>query len=391
MTTFNLTCQAVEATLPDYLDETLEPWLRTSIDEHLAGCARCTNLARELGKLAREASGLPPLIPNEDVWPRVARRIGAPAIHSETTDDVAPLAAPLDREVPLPATPSFVTASVPPSWIPAEPLTLEKEARLEASESLLPVREAPAPVKDQPPSFEREVPVPLSDSPTPMTAPTPFADMALAPTSARVYPLDAPRERIWKPRWLGLAAAALVLVTGGTTFLLTVQWLGTAPAATIASEARVGKASSTRVAPKAPVGRPRRGERAQSDPDRLAATPEPPRTAPLPAPLPGDQLSSGLAVSATSARLATRSPENAVYDREIMELQKIVRRQKRDLDTSTVTEIEDNLQALDSAIGQIRAASQEDPGSSMLEDQSSHVLSMKVELLRRAAMMRSTT
>jgi hypothetical protein len=74
-----------------------------------------------------------------------------------------------------------------------------------------------------------------------------------------------------------------------------------------------------------------------------------------------------------------------------MELQKIVRRQKRDLDTSTVTEIEDNLQALDSAIGQIRAASQEDPGSSMLEDQSSHVLSMKVELLRRAAMMRSTT
>jgi hypothetical protein len=80
-----------------------------------------------------------------------------------------------------------------------------------------------------------------------------------------------------------------------------------------------------------------------------------------------------------------------VYDREIVELQKIVRRQKRDLDTSTVTEIEDNLQALDSAIGQIRAASQEDPGSSMLEDQSSHVLGMKVELLRRAAMMRSTT
>jgi hypothetical protein len=96
-------------------------------------------------------------------------------------------------------------------------------------------------------------------------------------------------------------------------------------------------------------------------------------------------------VSATSARALTRSPEDAVYDREIVVLQRIVRRQKRDLDTATAEELDKNLRSVDSAIGQIRDAAQEDPENSMLDAQSSHALEMKVELLRRAAMMHSTT
>jgi hypothetical protein len=115
-----------------------------------------------------------------------------------------------------------------------------------------------------------------------------------------------------------------------------------------------------------------------------------PRT-PLPPSLSPGQLPTGLTASPTSVSLVSRSPEDAVYDKEIVGLQRIVRRQKRDLDASTVAEIEKNLRALDSAIGQIRAALEQDPGNSMLDDQSSHALEMKVELLRRAAMMRSTT
>jgi hypothetical protein len=94
-----------------------------------------------------------------------------------------------------------------------------------------------------------------------------------------------------------------------------------------------------------------------------------------------------MTVSATSAP----SPENMVYDKEIKVLQRIVRRQKADLDTSTVAEIDRNLRTLDSAISQIRAALQRDPQSSLLDGQSSRALEMKVELLRRAAMMRSST
>jgi hypothetical protein len=101
-------------------------------------------------------------------------------------------------------------------------------------------------------------------------------------------------------------------------------------------------------------------------------------------------LGSTLTVSATAAEL-TPSPEEVVYDKEINKLQRIVRRQKAGLDTSTVTVIEKNLRALDSAISQIRAALKKDPGSSLLDGQASRALEMKVELLRRTAMLRSST
>jgi hypothetical protein len=107
--------------------------------------------------------------------------------------------------------------------------------------------------------------------------------------------------------------------------------------------------------------------------------------------LPSNQLGSALTVSATSPPEVAPSPEQVVYTREINTLQRIVRRQKGELDTSTVAEIDKNLRTLDSAIGQIRAALKKDPGSSLLDGQASRALEMKVELLRRAAMLRSST
>jgi hypothetical protein len=53
--------------------------------------------------------------------------------------------------------------------------------------------------------------------------------------------------------------------------------------------------------------------------------------------------------------------------------------------------IDKNLRAVDSASAQIRAALKDDPSSSLLEAQASRALEMKVELLRRAAMMRATS
>jgi hypothetical protein len=96
-------------------------------------------------------------------------------------------------------------------------------------------------------------------------------------------------------------------------------------------------------------------------------------------------------VSGTTAAPVTPSPEDAVYDKEINTLQRIVRRQKPGLDTSTVVVIEKNLRSVDAAIAQIRAALKKDPGSPLLGGQASRALEMKVELLRRAAMLRSNT
>jgi hypothetical protein len=96
-------------------------------------------------------------------------------------------------------------------------------------------------------------------------------------------------------------------------------------------------------------------------------------------------------VAVTSVAPVIRSPEDVVYDKEINSLQRIVRRQQAGLDTSTVAVIEKNLRTLDSAIAQIRAALKKDPGSSLLDGQASRALEMKVELLRRAAMLRSNS
>jgi hypothetical protein len=87
----------------------------------------------------------------------------------------------------------------------------------------------------------------------------------------------------------------------------------------------------------------------------------------------------------------TRSPDQVVYDKEISMLQGMRRGRKNDLDPSTAAVIDRNLRIIDSNIAQIRAALEKDPASSMLGDQESRALDMKVELLRRVALLRSNT
>jgi hypothetical protein len=101
--------------------------------------------------------------------------------------------------------------------------------------------------------------------------------------------------------------------------------------------------------------------------------------------------SASLAVATTRPPEVARTPEEAVYDKEINMLQTMTRRRKADLEPSTAAVIEKNLRIIDSNIAQIRAALQKDPGNSLLDDQVSRALDMKVELLRRVAMLRSNT
>jgi hypothetical protein len=80
-----------------------------------------------------------------------------------------------------------------------------------------------------------------------------------------------------------------------------------------------------------------------------------------------------------------------VYEKEVGMLQRMRRRRTDELDASTAAVIEKNLRIIDSEIAQIRAALQKDPGSPVLGDQVSRALELKVELLRRVAMLRSYT
>ena len=389
MRTFNLTCEAVEATLPDYLDETLEPWVRTAIDEHLGECAHCTALARELRNIVREGAALPALLPERDVWPGIAGRIGAPVIESEPVAESEPPPAATERVVwasdAFPPTSEAAEVAIEPPTavsespvLPIEPHVVMSDTPEVTSEPHVMMGDTAEVTSEAPPVYRelsppRSAPVALvSEAPRPSgTVPAP----AIASASA----LRARREKFWTRERMGLAAAALVLVTAGATFLLTSHWLGPARTQNVATDTGAQKHSSNQRSPTTPGTRGRAAGRGQVASDSSTLLPPP------------NQLGSALTVSAASAPPATPNPEQVVYTKEINTLQRIVRRQKGELDTSTVTEINRNLRTLDSAIGQIRAALKKDPGSSLLDGQASHALEMKVELLRRAAMLRSST
>ncbi|MEA2764258.1 MAG: hypothetical protein QOK07_662, partial [Gemmatimonadaceae bacterium] len=77
--------------------------------------------------------------------------------------------------------------------------------------------------------------------------------------------------------------------------------------------------------------------------------------------------------------------------KEIEMLQLVERHRKSQLDTSTIAIIEKNLQIIDAAIAQSRAALARDPASRLLGEQLTHALDKKVELLRTAALLPAST
>lgn len=80
MTSSNMTCEAFDAALPDYLEGTLDDSLRASVEGHLSACVRCASLLRDIENIRDEASALPDLVPSRDLWQGIEARIAAPVI-----------------------------------------------------------------------------------------------------------------------------------------------------------------------------------------------------------------------------------------------------------------------------------------------------------------------
>ncbi|MGZ3372806.1 MAG: anti-sigma factor family protein [Gemmatimonadaceae bacterium] len=199
--------------------------------------------------------------------------------------------------------------------------------------------------------------------------------------AAPVIPLAArsERQRRFVPAWMGIAAAALIVSTAGITYMLTARSFGAAP--TLAN-ARIPvpdshTQSATGGTPTSPVD--------VGGPDTQSVATASPATTTVPG------------RSGPPARLVNRTPatdrahSDQVYGREIDMLQNIVSQRRTQLDSSTVAVIEKNLKIIDRAIEQSRAALAKDPASRMLDQQLTHALDKKVELLRTAAMLPANT
>jgi anti-sigma factor RsiW len=277
MTNSDMTCEAFDAALPDYLEGTLDGSVRASVERHLRECVRCAGLVRDIENVRDQAAALPDLVPSRDLWSGIEARIAAPVI-------------------PLAARPE--------------------------------------------------------------------------------------RQRRLVPAWMGIAAAALIVSTAGVTYLLTARSLGSGADSRVAVGAPAPQTQATIAAtPGATTAGPESSGAGleRTVPDQSGGTSLP-------------QRSTEPSRSGVSATLARRSQSSdAVYGKEIEMLQNIVKQRKTQLDSSTVAVIQRNLDIIDAAIAQSRAALANDPASRMLGQQLTHALDKKVELLRTAAMLPTST
>lgn len=213
-------------------------------------------------------------------------------------------------------------------------------------------------------------------------------------TSARFLPLapaEHPGVRRFGGGWMAAAAAALVVTTAGITYLVTSDRTGS-------ETARVAAATPKPVAPAvdSPVG-------------AVPSTTAPASAARVPDYAPsitGSRRVGNFVASVASGRISpaprtsvalnasatTGSVQgDAAYAREIGILERMVNRPGSGLDPATVEVVKRNLQVIDDAIAQSRAALAKDPASALLYGQMKRAMDKKVELLRTAVSLSSGT
>ena len=273
MTNSNMTCEAFDAALPDYLEGALDESMRASVEMHLRECVRCAGLVRDLENIREEAAAMPDLVPSKDLWNGIEARIAAPVI----------------------------------------PLTARPE-----------------------------------------------------------------RQKRFAPAWMGIAAAALVVSTAGITYTLTSRSL-TKPDSRPVAAAPTGETQ-----PPLDTG-------SATQPSNAIAAASTGGSGTLPETRRPSGQRGGIPASLASQPQNEPSHSDAVYGKEIEMLQRVVSERKTQLDPATVAIIEKNLQIIDAAIAQSRAALAKDPASMLLSDQLTHALDKKVELLRTAALLPSST
>ncbi|MBK8250618.1 MAG: zf-HC2 domain-containing protein [Gemmatimonadetes bacterium] len=194
----------------------------------------------------------------------------------------------------------------------------------------------------------------LADAAAALPVLSPSRDLWAGIEARIAAPVVALPVRPARPRWqLGAVAAGLVAVTALSTWQVARR---TAPV-----ETRVVAASA------APLD---------------TATPAAALTTPAPTPV----------ITPVAANpQATRPSARVTYADEITRLQALVAARANDLDPATVAIIQSSIATIDQAIVEAKAALENDPASRFLESQLNKSLERKLGLLRKAALLASST
>jgi hypothetical protein len=172
--------------------------------------------------------------------------------------------------------------------------------------------------------------------------------------------------RAW---WMGAVAAGLVAVTAGVTYFLTVSVTPNPPV--VATGPAVDQPDTLEPAIVSPAGT------LASETERSSAR------------VPSGQGAARLSgLPSGPARTPADVPEEASeYARDVAQLRALVAERRSELDSATVAVLERNLELIDRAIAESRAALQRDPASEFLADQLARAMTKKVAILRTVALL----
>jgi hypothetical protein len=201
-----------------------------------------------------------------------------------------------------------------------------------------------------------------------------------------VVPITYRREGIHlSRRVIGLAAAALIVVSSSVTYVATrntkrIRTVVENPSDIIRQSEEIGSKEPV-VAPLEPTPSP------EAAPVEVPSAPR--VTSPAPK---ASRPSVGSAPRSPSTALASNAPRTAAEAAlapEIVQLQSVLKQRRSQLDPSTIKVVEDNLALIDAAVKQARAALMRDPASGFLTERLDNALQKKVELLRTVALLPS--
>jgi hypothetical protein len=75
-----MTCEQIEARLPDYMEGDLTGDERIAFEHHVEECVHCRPIIEDLKAIVAEAGALGPIEPSRDLWSGIESRIGTPVV-----------------------------------------------------------------------------------------------------------------------------------------------------------------------------------------------------------------------------------------------------------------------------------------------------------------------
>jgi Putative zinc-finger len=214
-----------------------------------------------------------------------------------------------------------------------------------------------------------------------------------------VVPLATRREgHGFSRRLLGLAAAALVVATSSITYFATRSLGDSAQPVRVVEAPRgipiagandeIGAPSTTELSGAVDLP-PSAGTESRGESQAARETRTPERSAPVRSSPNAGRARTSVNTALASAKSAPVSASELAIAPEIQRLQQVLKARRTELDPATVKVVEDNLNLIDVAVKQARAALARDPASGFLTGQLDNVLQKKVELLRTVALLPS--